>query len=385
MEAMMKRAIKDVLTDINFVKYSFYGIFAMKFNIKESKNILTAAVQIEKSGKISFLYNKKYFDSLSREERIAVFIHECLHLINKHFTRQKKDQKLWNIATDIAINQYIKNLPKGALLPDRYVLPMFKSAEYYYDELKNNSNSHNPEKVKNDSSLDSHPDISEIPDGMEDVIAKNIDSKVKVSVKETNEKYGVLPGDIQKFLSYEKLSSKISYLKILKKIVNIKESEDTIRRRNRRFLNRPDIKGKVKREKNIAIRAFIDVSASMSDKKIQRIMTDLYNLKKKHNISINIIQFDTKITNEDNIDNIIKNGFNRIGYGGTDINCIIHDLEKNKPEIAIVFSDFASPELKDISYIKSKIIWVETNSVKKNAEDYIKGTKKSRNFIGSLI
>ncbi len=56
---------------------------------------------------------------LSQEEKIAVLEHEILHVLNKHLLRQdNRNHYVWNLANDIAINQYIKGLPQGMLCPD---------------------------------------------------------------------------------------------------------------------------------------------------------------------------------------------------------------------------------------------------------------------------
>jgi len=56
---------------------------------------------------------------LTQEEKIAVLEHEILHVLNKHLLRQdNRNHYVWNLANDIAINQYIKGLPAGMICPD---------------------------------------------------------------------------------------------------------------------------------------------------------------------------------------------------------------------------------------------------------------------------
>lgn len=53
---------------------------------------------------------------LTQEEKIAVLEHEILHILSKHLLRvDNRNGYVWNLATDIAINQYIAGLPHGAL------------------------------------------------------------------------------------------------------------------------------------------------------------------------------------------------------------------------------------------------------------------------------
>ena len=56
---------------------------------------------------------------LTQEEKLGLLEHEILHILNKHLIRiENRDGYVWNVATDIAINQYIKGLPDGAMCPD---------------------------------------------------------------------------------------------------------------------------------------------------------------------------------------------------------------------------------------------------------------------------
>jgi predicted metal-dependent peptidase len=56
---------------------------------------------------------------LTQEEKIACLEHEILHILNKHLLRvEGRNHYVWNLANDIAINQYIKGLPSGLMCPD---------------------------------------------------------------------------------------------------------------------------------------------------------------------------------------------------------------------------------------------------------------------------
>ncbi len=56
---------------------------------------------------------------LTQEEKIACLEHEILHILNKHLLRvESRNHYIWNLANDLAINQYIKGLPSGLMCPD---------------------------------------------------------------------------------------------------------------------------------------------------------------------------------------------------------------------------------------------------------------------------
>lgn len=121
------------------------------------KNITTdvpyAAVNVINS--ISQLYiNPLTYPKLERRERIAILIHEILHLTLMHvfrFMDLPKDEQhhyLWNLATDCAINQMVPNnseigLPDWVYFPETFKqygidMPTGLSADEYYRILLDN-------------------------------------------------------------------------------------------------------------------------------------------------------------------------------------------------------------------------------------------------------
>ena len=80
---------------------------------------------------ITMYWNPEFFASLTDKEIRGVLIHEFYHLIFQHVSsRIKKPFKMWNVATDLAINSIItsdesKNatLPQGGLIPGVFPVP----------------------------------------------------------------------------------------------------------------------------------------------------------------------------------------------------------------------------------------------------------------------
>ena len=69
-------------------------------------------------------FNPDYVRSISGDETTGVVAHEVMHITNKHPLRMgNRDHRLWNIATDYAINIIIVDaglqLPKGALVDEQ--------------------------------------------------------------------------------------------------------------------------------------------------------------------------------------------------------------------------------------------------------------------------
>ncbi len=116
----------------------FYGALLQNCLFTWNESINTAAVGVDKSGRLHLIVAPRYWESLSEEHRVGLLMHEMLHLALKHLQRGKDlDQELANIAQDIALNQYIPaNLVnQNWLTPEKYGLLTGQSYEFYYLEL----------------------------------------------------------------------------------------------------------------------------------------------------------------------------------------------------------------------------------------------------------
>ena len=87
------------------VKYPFFGSVVANVDYKEDKEIPTAGTDGE-----TIYYNPEFLERLSVEEQTFIFAHEVCHIAFNHILRSNgKDQRLWSIATDGVINQFLKN------------------------------------------------------------------------------------------------------------------------------------------------------------------------------------------------------------------------------------------------------------------------------------
>jgi len=139
------------------IKYPFFGSIVANSSYKEDNSLKTAATD----GEVIY-YNKNFFENLSSDEQVFVMSHEVCHIAFNHILRSDgKNQKLWNIATDAVINDFIKKdrlkmVEGGVDIADA----INYDAETLYEKLlkeqeqkkqeKNNSQS-NGEKSQNQS------------------------------------------------------------------------------------------------------------------------------------------------------------------------------------------------------------------------------------------
>jgi predicted metal-dependent peptidase len=68
----------------------------------------TACIKLETAGRVVFTFNPEFFDQLDDDQLIFVLLHESLHFALGH-PRRRQDRLpvLWNIATDLVVNQFL--------------------------------------------------------------------------------------------------------------------------------------------------------------------------------------------------------------------------------------------------------------------------------------
>jgi predicted metal-dependent peptidase len=101
--------------------YTFFGGILQVMNIMYSYQLPTAGVTFNADLKRYEMYiNPRFFcRALNDKQRVAVLVHEVMHITNKHLIRvpffkvSDHKRRLLNIAGDMSINQCIKNLPAG--------------------------------------------------------------------------------------------------------------------------------------------------------------------------------------------------------------------------------------------------------------------------------
>lgn len=103
----------------------FYGGLLQELVIKYDATIPTLCISYNtKESHYQIDINPWFFSKCTPQNRVAVLQHEILHFTNKHIfrfpflknTKTEQEMRIDNIAADLAINQYIKDLPNGCEL-----------------------------------------------------------------------------------------------------------------------------------------------------------------------------------------------------------------------------------------------------------------------------
>lgn len=141
---------------------SNFGALLSNLKRKSSRRIPTAGVCWE-DNRFILKWNPDFWELCPLEQQVGILKHECYHIFMKHLRRRKdkidipenekefnkldkqekrevqKKANKWNIATDMAINPFIKELQDidedNFVMPGDYDLPKDRTAEWYYDSL----------------------------------------------------------------------------------------------------------------------------------------------------------------------------------------------------------------------------------------------------------
>ena len=157
----------------------FFASLSRRVNKIASKDIPTAGVRVNKeTAQFEMAYNPEFFEGLTKLQRLDVLKHEFYHLIFEHVTGRKPKEanpRIWNFATDLAINSHLENLPDGCLKPgvgpfedfpsgltaERYLELLQKKAEENKEKKKDKGESGDGDGLPDDSQFDSHDDWSQ--------------------------------------------------------------------------------------------------------------------------------------------------------------------------------------------------------------------------------
>tara|TARA_B100000780_G_scaffold110690_1_gene77453 strand:- start:11295 stop:12539 length:1245 start_codon:yes stop_codon:yes gene_type:complete len=381
------------------LKEPFYAHFLSGVVRKITNEIPTAAVGIRK-GKIYLFVNENFFleELISTSERVAVIKHETLHIIFKHlfrFNLKTNNPKIFNLAADIVVNQFIGNwdLPENAItlstFPDLGLEPN-KSVEWYYNKLNKlneeiNNKDSNVEADNSSSSESSapmsaenlkkllgskkmsHSDHSQWSDESQNGISsKSIETELDRMILQAKERttakdYSSLPAGISTLISgiIDKRKPKVNW----KRALNIFSTNSrktriyhSMKRISKRYGTRPGIK--IKRFQKMAIA--IDTSGSIQMEQVNEFFSEVHGIWKQ-GAEIELIECDAKVQKTYNYKGITPKLIK--GGGGTSFDPVFSYLRKNrfkKYDGCIYLTDGYAPTPK----IKPpcKVFWVITKN-----------------------
>jgi predicted metal-dependent peptidase len=348
------------------INYPYYANLISLMDKKLTTSVPIAAISI--TSRINLMINPNTFNTLPKEVRVGILLHECYHIIHNHIARSKTVSKSFNkalnIAADRAINEHLHYMTKNnkvvATVPDSLnvtidgkkqqmkfvtkknfkdtypnkVIHDNESMEYYYKFLKDNAE-------KGDGPGDFGGDMETLDDhdgwGDSEVSAEQAEQITKNALNKAAQKTaaGQIPGDVQSAI--DKLNnSVVPWRSVLQRFI-AKCSDMSIdssrKRRSRRFgLMSP---GTIK-EPILKLGVALDTSGSVHDKYLTQFFSELNKL---HNMGyeIHVVQADMVVQSSELYNP--KKPIQVKGRGGTAFQPAIDVLEKIECDALVYFTD----------------------------------------------
>ena len=335
----------------------FYGIFLIGMHKEFNKNCSTAGVGKHGIG-MRLVINPDFFGDLSELHQQGLLKHELLHIAFGHLILADKypNKKLFNIAADIEINQYINSnmLPPGGLTLDMFKeLNLNKRAgtDYYYkkieDTMDENGNSSCPQIQGILDQMDGESqychkeweEVTALPEAEKKLVQKQYEHQMKTTAEEIQKRCGTIPGELAEII--ERLFTieppKFNWKQYLKRFINNASKIYTkkLRRKfNKRYSGNPGLK--IKHKNHVLVG--VDTSGSVSSEELIEFMNELCHMHKTGN-QITVAQFDTQLTDVSEFDP--KKDWEIKGRGGTYFQPVIdhYNDPKNRYSAFICLTD----------------------------------------------
>lgn len=329
---MLTTAIISLLQDSDKMFYGYLLQSARR--VPDPKLPAIAAVNVTDG--INLYYNPERWKQLPLSEQVAVLEHEVLHVVLDHVLKSRSqnfDHKLWNIAVDMVVNQYVKGLPEWVVTCAKSGLPAGQNAEWYYSKLKKMSKGKKEEA--GEGVVDDHGKWEDSAAASNPEGARAI---VKDAIKTAENKAG--PGSLPQYLSNilnEYGKSKVSWKTVLRQFVyaSINSNKKKTRKRvNRRY---GTIYPGKKKDVYAHIGVAMDTSGSVSEQSLQDYIAELNAMHRALPIKLTVIQADCVVTDVSEFNP--KKQMKISGRGGTAYQPAFDKAKELKVDACIYFGD----------------------------------------------
>ena len=367
-------------------KEPFFAALSRKIDKRASDVVPTAGVKVAENGHFEMVYNPEFFEKLTDVERAGVLKHEFYHLVFEHVTGRLPEEgmsKLWNFATDLAINSnLIGELPEGALIPGQghfEEMPAGLTAEAYFGLLKKKQEEKeeggegeegnesgdgqgeggqgNGEPGEGDGQggngggepqpWDDHSGWGETDNTANEIAKQRLKETIKKAAEEASKagSWGTVPADCRREI-LDSLTTKVDWKKVLRYFIKTSQranKSSTVKRVNRRYAYIHPGK-KVNRRANIAIS--IDQSGSVDDNMLALFFSELNKLASLAEFTV--VPFDTRV--DESLVYVWKKGENRkrerVMYGGTCFDAPTEYVNNGDFDGHIILTDLMAPKPK---------------------------------------
>lgn len=421
----LSKATKDLM-----LKEPFYGLFLIMMNKVWRKDLDTAGVS-KHNINVQLAINPVFWEHLISEHRVGILKHEIMHVALQHLLLRDsyKNKRLFNIAADLEINQYIdrnqlpggkwtskedyekdikllmepikQKIEKGEMTPQEFKEETWKiegrcvfledfadlnldpkaGTDYYYKKLEatmdENGNSSCPGLQ---SFLDNPPGDGHITwdefEGLSEAEKKLIQKQVEYQMKEVanqvKKSRGTIPGEFAQIIEdlFKEEPPKFNWKAYLRNFVGGSTQTDakkTRRKKSRRFPDAPGLKIVERRHVLVGI----DTSGSVSTDELAEFFHEMHHMHKT-GTEITVVQCDTAISNIQKYRTSEDGKIKIHGRGGTTFDPVVDYYNENlrKFSCLIYFTDGEAPNPQEPPH--GRCLWVLSEQSRMN--DDLPGT-----------
>lgn len=360
-------------------KERYYGYFLMnlKLEIDFYKDII-AGVRMD-TEPFTLTINPLLLGKYKIKEMIYIICHEIEHLILDHPSegirlnpnRNPSEHEKLNIAMDASVNDRLNyetnshsnimsippKLIDSSVLSKMFnlknIIPMQDFLYYYRLIPKNSDMGNNNLNIPNTSrersvvtEKDSNGRINHEwtdSDTSEDIKERTKDFVKRVVEGIQDENRGLFPAYQQEALNKILKPAEIKWEQVLKKYIGLIPIpyKKTKMRLNRRQPERFDIPGRIN-DRTIRLVVAIDTSGSMSNKMLERVFIEIFEILKKSKFELTIIECDAKIGRVYQARKLNDINLKVTGRGGTSFTPVIEYINKAgkfRDAVLVYFTD----------------------------------------------
>jgi predicted metal-dependent peptidase len=396
----------------------FYGHLLSNFNKQVSNLTESIELYLSENKNITIIVNEEYWNdelSLSKSNgknlREGAIKHQLLHLVFKHITRIKefKNFKIFSIASDLVVNQYISPNQLTADTITFDLFPQFKfslnqTLDYYYNKLHEeydkmsdadnklseenlNESQKNLIRLLNDSknkALNQHlkwKDLQNLNNSDLTYIENQLNNLIQNSYSREKVKngFGNLPYGIQVQINniLNVLKPSVNWKRVLRLFANSSSRtriKNTIKKPSKRYGTSPGIKIKNHNKLLVAL----DTSGSVNEEELRSFFGELFHIRKQ-GAEIFIVECDTDIHDSYYYSGKMPDLIS--GRGGTCFDKPIqYANEVYFPDALIYFTDGYADE--PAIECRVPILWmISANGLDEESWDYLPGRKVKMNKI----
>lgn len=334
---------------------NYFGNFLLLIERRIKYDLKTSTAIQPRLSNFIIYFNPYIILECSLKEVLALIKHDIYHILSNHIVREKKLRGKYsklaiNLALDISINGYIRNLPLWAesvskvSLSYNVDLPEDAPFEEYarliqnaLDKKERNNKTGEEDGVVKEHLIEGAHDIWVESDDISELELKEITKSVSVKAGKTK-----IPSQVEELLSNLYKKSEVSWSNYLKRYIKTIPSgrKKVSTRRNRRQPKRLDLKGELGRYEPKIVVA-LDTSGSITQEEIRGAIKEIFAISKNINTQITIIEFDTEIRRCYKAKSQKEINYKLETKGGTKFSSVVQYMNTTnmKNSVLIIFTD----------------------------------------------